>query len=663
MYLLIIFLPLISSLSCLLFSRLLGKTGIFIISTSCIGLSLFFTSISFYEIILCHCNCYIQLFDWINIYNIQIKWGFLFDGITASMLFIILFISFLVHCYSIEYMKEDAHIKRFFGYLSLSTFFTIILVTADNFLQMLLGWEGVGLASYSLINFWYTRIKANKAALKAVFINKIGDIGIIITISFLLIYYKTINYNTLFSIIYLFTNDNIILYNFNLLNIIGFFLVIGVIGKSAQIGLHIWLADAMEGPTPVSALIHAATMVTAGVYLLIRCSPILEYTSNILLFITIIGGTTAFFSSILGLFQYDIKKIIAYSTCSQLGYMIFTCGQSNYFVGLFHSINHAFFKALLFSAAGSIIHAMSNEQDIRRYGGLINILPISYISLFIGSLALTGSPFLTGYYSKDIIFEISLGGFYINLIYLQWLGIISAFFTSFYSTRLLYYTFFTKPNNSQIIYITIHQNGFWINSVLIISTIFSIFWGYLTQEIFIGISNDFTNNGIFILPTHYSKILDSEFLNVYHKNIPIIFSIGSMLFCSYFHENIENFWKNYIIKFKWFLNIIYYNFNLKKWIFDLFINKLFIFYNLKYSFFLWKFIDKGLYEKIGNHGIVFYYRKLIKKINQFHDGFIDNYISILLSSFLSLIILFFYSITTIIVIFLLLSLIFLTKKI
>lgn len=663
MYLLIIFLPLISSLSCLLFSRLLGKNGTFIISPSRIGISFIFTCILSYEIILCHCNCYIQLFDWINIYNIQIKWGFLFDGITASMLFIILFISFSIHCYSIEYMKEDAHIKRFFGYLSLFTFFTIISITADNFLQMLLGWEGVGLASYLSINFWFTRIKANKAALKAIFINKIGDIGIIISILFLLFYYKTVNYNTLFSVIYLFINDNLIIYNINLLNIIGFFLVIGAIGKSAQIGLHIWLADAMEGPTPVSALIHAATMVTAGVYLLIRCSPLLEYTSNILLFITIIGGFTAFFSSISGLSQYDIKKIIAYSTCSQLGYMVFTCGQSNYFVGIFHSINHAFSKALSFSAAGSIIHAMYNEQDIRKYGGLINILPISYISPFIGSLALTGSPFLTGYYSKDIILEISLGNFYINSIYIQWLGIISAFFTSYYSSRLLYYTFFIKPNNSKIIYLTIHQNGFWINSVSVISTIFSIFWGYLTQEISIGISNDFTNNGTFILPTHYSKILDSEFLNIFQKNIPIIFSIISMLFCLYFYENIENFWKNKIIKYKNFLNIINYNFNLKKWIFDLIINKIVLFHNLKYSFFLWKFIDKGLYEKIGNYGPIFYYRKIIKIINNIHDGFIDNYIFILSSSLLFIIILFFHPITINIIIFFFLFLIFLMKKI
>jgi proton-translocating NADH-quinone oxidoreductase chain L len=321
------------------------------------------------------------------------------------MLLIITGISFFVHLYSIGYMSHDPHICRFMSFLSLFTFFMLMLVTADNFVQMFISWEGVGLCSYLLINFWFTRVLANKAALKAMIMNRIADVFFVLGIIFIILTFKTSDYLVVFNLIDFVKGDFIIFLNYkiNKLTLICFFLFIGGVGKSAQLGLHTWLPDAMEGPTPVSSLLHAATMVTAGVFLLLRASPIFEYAPFILTFVLIIGGFTTFFSAIIGVFQYDIKKIIAYSTCSQLGYMFFSCGLSNYQVAIFHLFNHAFFKALLFLSAGSIIHAMFDEQDMRRMGGLLNFLPFTYFAIFIGSLAIMGFPFLTGFYSKDLV--------------------------------------------------------------------------------------------------------------------------------------------------------------------------------------------------------------------------------------------------------------------
>lgn len=290
----------------------------------------------------------------------------------------------------------------------------IILVTADNFLQLFLGWEGVGLVSYLLINFWFSILEANKSALKAMLMNRIGDLGIALGMCLIYYYFKTLNFNTFLPLVPLYKEVTFIFLNceFKSMDMIALLIFLGAVGKSAQLGLHTWLPDAMAGPTPVSALIHAATMVTAGVFVLIKLSPLLEYSTFALSFIAVIGVSTSFFAASVGLFQTDLKKIIAYSTCSQLGYMVFICGLSNYSLSLFHLTNHAFFKALLFLSAGSIIHAMSDEQDIRKMGGLVNLLPFSYVMLLIGSLALMGTPFLTGFYSKDFILEVTYSSYY-----------------------------------------------------------------------------------------------------------------------------------------------------------------------------------------------------------------------------------------------------------
>ena len=411
MYLTIIFLPLLSSIITGFFGRFLGIKGSTIFSVFCMFITLFLVLCVLYIYIFTNnllIPIYINLGAWFDSEMFSFSWGFMFDSLTFIMLLVVTFISFLVHLYSIEYMGEDPHLPRFMAYLSLFTFFMLILISGDNFLQMFLGWEGVGLCSYLLINFWYGRLQANKAALKAMIINRIGDFGLALGIFMIFLVFQSLEYNVIFALVPNFYNDFIIFFNtpVNLINLICFFLFIGAVGKSAQIGLHTWLPDAMEGPTPVSALIHAATMVTAGVFLIARCSPLFEYAHSTLIIITIMGAMTAFLAATTGLVQNDLKRVIAYSTCSQLGYMIFSCGLSSYSVGIFHLSNHAFFKALLFLSAGSIIHAMADEQDMRKMGGLLKILPFTYSAIMIGSLALMGFPFLAGFYWVRVLFSL-----------------------------------------------------------------------------------------------------------------------------------------------------------------------------------------------------------------------------------------------------------------
>jgi len=351
MYLLLIFLPLIGSFSAGLFGRKIGPFGSSVVTVTCLMTAFFISLFAFYEVALTGCCVYIKLTSWMSSELLNVDWGFMFDTLTVVMCCIVTFVSSIVHLYSTEYMAYDPHLPRFMSYLSLFTFFMLILVTADNFVQMFVGWEGVGLCSYLLINFWFTRIQANKAAIKAMVLNRIGDFGLVIGILIIFVEYKAVDYATVFATTPVFVGNsfNFLNMDFDLISIICFFLFVGAVGKSAQLGLHTWLPDAMEGPTPVSALIHAATMVTAGVFLIARTSPLYEYTSSMLSLVTVMGACTAFFAATVGLLQNDLKRVIAYSTCSQLGYMVFACGLSNYSVGVFHLANHAFFLKHYFS--------------------------------------------------------------------------------------------------------------------------------------------------------------------------------------------------------------------------------------------------------------------------------------------------------------------------
>ena len=636
MYLNLIFLPLISSISAGLFGRYIGSNGSSIITVICLLMTFLISVLVFFEVALMECCVYIKLTKWIDSYLFNVDWGFMFDSLTATMCCVVTFVSFLVHLYSVEYMSHDPHLPRFMSYLSLFTFFMIILVTADNFVQMFVGWEGVGLCSYLLINFWFTRIQANKAAIKAMVLNRIGDFGLALGIFTIYISFKAVDYATVFSIIHLFSNDSFIFLNveFNLINVIGFLLFIGAVGKSAQLGLHTWLPDAMEGPTPVSALIHAATMVTAGVFLLARCSAIYEYAPIVLKLITIVGASTAFFASTVGLLQNDLKKVIAYSTCSQLGYMIFACGLSNYSVGVFHLINHAFFKALLFLCAGSVIHAVSDEQDMRKMGGLKKLVPLTYSLMVIGSLALSGFPFLTGFYSKDVILEVAYGKYSEFGFYSYILGSLVAFFTSFYSIRLLNLTFLSTPNGFKKIICYAVDSSYLILFSLIALSIPSIFIGYLFRDMIIGMGTSFWGNSIYILPENMNMI-DAEFIPIFFKKLPVLFSllgmISSFIIFNFFQYFLYNIKRNWILK-----NL--YNFLNRKWFFDKiyteFINQKLFEFSYKSSY---KLIDRGIIEILGPMGLTNLLLKTSLIFHRLQSGSIYHYtFSILVTSLILL---------------------------
>jgi len=395
MYLCLILCPLLASLTAGFFGRFLGRRGAALITTTLVTTSFLLSVVAFIEVGLGASPCYLSISEWFFSDLFDASWGFIFDSLTVVICVIVTSVSSLVHLYSISYIHEDPHLPRFISYLSIFTFFMLLLVAGDNFVVLFLGWEGVGLASFLLISFWFQRLQAGKAAIKAILINRVGDFGLALGVFAIFALFGTFDYSTVFALTPIYVSHNFIFCGIEIhaLSLISILLFVGAVGKSAQVGLHTWLPDAMEGPTPVSALIHAATMVTAGVFLIARCSPLLEYAPKVLVIIAVMGAITSFIAATTGVFQNDLKRVIAYSTCSQLGYIVFACGLSAYPVGIFHLANHAFFKALLFLSAGSVIHALGDEQDIRRIGGLTKALPFTYAMMIIGSLALVGWPF------------------------------------------------------------------------------------------------------------------------------------------------------------------------------------------------------------------------------------------------------------------------------
>ncbi len=447
MYHAIVFLPLVGFLIAGLFGRIIGPRPSELITTSLLLMSAVLSWVAFVQVGFGPGTTRIQIATWMQSGGMQVDWAFRIDTLTAVMLVVVNTVSALVHLYSIGYMHEDEHRPRFFAYLSLFTFAMLMLVTSDNLVQMFFGWEGVGLASYLLIGFWFKRPAANAAAIKAFVVNRVGDFGYALGIFLIFWLTGSVAFDQIFAKIpeLASTTFRFIGFDWNAVTLISLLLFMGAMGKSAQFMLHTWLPDAMEGPTPVSALIHAATMVTAGVFMVARMSPVFEYSPTALTVVVIIGATTAFFAATVGLVQNDIKRVIAYSTCSQLGYMFVALGVGAYGAGIFHLFTHAFFKALLFLGAGSVIHAMHHEQDMRNMGGLRKHIPITAAAMTIGTLALTGFPFLAGYFSKDAIIESAFakGTGAASMAFV--LLVIAAAMTSFYSWRLYFMTFEGKP--------------------------------------------------------------------------------------------------------------------------------------------------------------------------------------------------------------------------
>jgi NADH-ubiquinone oxidoreductase chain 5 len=624
MLLLVVFIPLFSAFICGFFGRFLGQTGTRIFSTISLIFNFFIACRIFLQLGSSTNNITVNLGNWISSGLFVVEWSFIIDDLTIVMLLVVNLISCLVHFYSTSYMAEDPHLPRFMSYLSLFTFFMLILISADNYIQLFLGWEGVGLCSYLLISFWYTRIQANKSALKAIIVNRISDFCLTIGIIIIYYFFRSVDFSISFALAPFFIDKMIYLNFFGdvyILNIIALLLYIGAVGKSAQILLHTWLPDAMEGPTPVSALIHAATMVTAGVFLVIKCSPIMEYSSTALLIIGFSGGITALFAASSGLMQYDIKKVIAYSTCSQLGYMMLACGLSAYNVSLFHLMNHAVFKALLFLCAGAVIHSVGNEQDMRKMGGLVKLLPLTYSMMLIGTLAITGFPYLTGYFSKDVILETAFGAYGMTGNFIHWLASITAFFTAFYSFRLLYLVFFAPINVSRSVASNIHESPILMTLPLIILSFSSIFVGYFFKDLMIGTGNLFLSNTILLkIKTIY--IYDSEFISTLIKLIPLYMGIlGLVVFIQ-----VLKLWRKSVFFYSVFWNNIL-KFFANKWYFDVLYNK-YINIPILYNAYNWtyKLLDKGLLEFFGPFGFWLGLKRIGLFLNSLQTGKLGDYL-------------------------------------
>lgn len=612
MYLSILILPLLGSLVSGLMGRKIGVSGSHWITCTCLILASILATFSFYEVGICGSPVSIYLFSWLDSEKMSISWEFLFDQLTVSMFIPVLYISSVIHIYSIDYLSSDPHNQRFFSYLSLFTFFMLLLASGANYFVMFVGWEGIGIVSYLLINFYFTRIQSNKAAILALTMNRVGDMGLSIGFFILFAVFGSLDYSTIFSIVP-FINETAI-------TIISLFIFMGAMAKSAQLGLHSWLPGSMEAPTPVSALLHAATLVTAGLYLLVRSSPLLEYSSTALLVITLIGASTAFFAATCGLVLNDIKRIVAFSTISQLGYMVMAVGISQYNVALMHVVNHAFFKALLFLGAGAIIHSAADEQDIRRLGGLIHFLPFTYTVMLVGSIALLGLPWLSGFYSKDLIIELAYSRYSFVATYAYVLGSITAGLTAFYSFRLISLVFLGMPNGIKSTYDNIHEANIAVIIPLLLLSLFSIFFGYVFSDLFVGIGSDFFGSAIFIQPNNIS-LVEAEFsLPILVKLLPTMLSILGGSLALFLYNRIPYLMsKNttFIQKMYTFLN--------GQYLFDVLYNHYFINKGLQYGYIISKVYDRGVIEAIGPFGLSNVLQNTASKIAKLDTGVITTY--------------------------------------
>ena len=625
----ILFLPLVASIISGFFGRYIGDRNSEIVTSVLVSISAILSIYVLYEVIANNFQENIVIATWINSGSLNVNWSMNIDPLSAIMLVVVTSVSALVHIYSIGYMSHDPHKPRFMAYLSLFTFAMLMLVTSDNFIQLFFGWEGVGLCSYFLIGFWFKKESANAAAIKAFVVNRVGDFGFALGIFLIFYLFGTVNYSEVFEQIPTITEKNLVFLGFdiNAIDLVCLLLFIGAMGKSAQILLHTWLPDAMEGPTPVSALIHAATMVTAGVFLVVRCSPIYEYSELALNIITIVGMTTALFAASVALVQTDIKKIIAYSTCSQLGYMFFATGVGAYNIAMFHLFTHAFFKALLFLGSGSVIHAFKDEQDINKMGGVWKHLPYTYAMMIIGTLALTGFPFLSGFYSKDAIIEFAYLRDNTTGYYAAGIGIFTAFLTSIYSWRLIFKTFHGEFNNEKMKINETHESPLVMLIPLVLLSIGAIFAGMLFKDLFAGHGlSSFWNQSIFFLEPLSSEHPPTWFLLL----TPILVTLSIPISYYLFVKNKK------VVEGIVQVNQPLYKFLKNKWYFDELYEVIFIKSSKTIGSFLWKFCDVRIIDGFGPDGISNLIKKFSQKANKFQSGFIYQYAFVMLLGFSAL---------------------------
>ena len=623
----ILFLPLLAAFISGFLGKFVGHRSSEIITSLFTSVSAILSILIFYKVVGQSYENNIIISAWLNSGSLNVNWSIKIDALSSVMLVVVTLISALVHIYSIGYMSNDPHRSRFMAYLSLFTFSMLTLVTSDNFLQLFFGWEGVGLCSYFLIGFWFKKESANAAAIKAFIVNRVGDFGFALGIFLIFYIFGTINYEEVFQQIPQVTNKEIVFLgiHLNVINLICILLFIGAMGKSAQILLHTWLPDAMEGPTPVSALIHAATMVTAGVFLVVRCSPIYEYSQLALSLITIVGMATALFAASVALAQNDIKKIIAYSTCSQLGYMFFAAGVGAYNVAMFHLFTHAFFKALLFLGSGSVIHSFKDEQDINQMGGVWKSLPYTYVLMVIGTLALTGFPFLSGFYSKDAIIEFAyLRGSTIGY-YAATIGIFTALLTAIYSWRLIFKTFHGSYNNKKLDIKSMHDSPIVMILPLLVLAIGAIGAGYLFKDLFIGhnISYEFWGSSIKFL-----KPLSQEHPPTWFIFLTPILVVISIPFSFYLFVKNKNLVEQIVEG-----NKSLYLFLKNKWYFDELYEFIFVKSLKKAGHYFWKKIDVDFIDRFGPDGISKLIKILSLKAVKFQSGYIYQYAFVMLIGF------------------------------
>jgi NADH-quinone oxidoreductase subunit L len=564
----------------------------------------------------------VDVFSWIHSGDLDIVWSLRFDQLSAVMVTMVTWVSAMIHLYSIGYMAHDRSIQRFFSYLSLFTFFMLMLVTSNNFVQMFFGWEGVGVASYLLIGFWYERPSAGAASIKAFVVNRVGDFGFALGIFAVFAVFGTVSFDPVFAAVPGFAGKMTTIFGhpIDYLTVICLLLFIGAMGKSAQLGLHTWLPDAMEGPTPVSALIHAATMVTAGVFMVCRLSPMFEYAPHALFVVALVGASTAIFAASVGMVQNDIKRVIAYSTCSQLGYMFFAAGVSAYPAAMFHLITHAFFKALLFLSAGSVIHSMSDEQDLRKMGGLWRLIPVTYTLMWIGSLALTGIPFFAGYFSKDAIIESAFAAQTSIGNYAFILGVAAAFLTAFYSWRLLYMAFHNKSRADHHTIEHVHESPKIMLVPMMVLAVGAILSGALLFTHFVGEgAAEFWGKAILILPGH-DALEGSEHVPAWVKALPLVVGLTGIGLATYLYMMRTALPAKIATAFRGI-----YLFLLNKWYFDELYDTLFVKPAFRLGRGLWLGGDKGVIDAVGPDGIASATSGLSRGASKIQTGYVYHY--------------------------------------
>ena len=627
MYQAIVFFPLIGALIAGLFGRVIGDRQAEYVTTGLLILSAMMSCVAFVEIGLNGGSTKVLVLDWMQSGSLSIDWTLRIDTLTAVMLVVVTGVSSLVHVYSIGYMSHDPNRARFFAYLSLFTFMMLMLVTADNFLQLFFGWEGVGLASYLLIGFWFKKPSANAAAIKAFVVNRVGDFGLILGMSAIYFSVGSLQFDEVFAAAGALAEGEFDFLGMTLptLTTICLLLFMGAMGKSAQFLLHTWLPDAMEGPTPVSALIHAATMVTAGVFLVARCSPLFELSTVALNVVVVVGAITAFFAATVGLVQNDIKRVIAYSTCSQLGYMFVALGIGAYQAAMFHLFTHAFFKALLFLGAGSVIHAMGDEQDMRKMGGLRLLIPATFFMMLIGTIALTGFPLTAGYYSKDAIIEAAFAANAAPHMFAFVLLIIAAFFTSFYSWRLMFLTFFGAPRCSNETLSHVHESPPVMLVPLIVLTFGALFAGAAFSGLFIGKEQAMFWNG-----TIYTGVENTILVDL--KKVPqwVIFSPLVMMISGFVLA-----WVMYIRYPKWPGEIaeqhdLIYKFLLNKWYFDEIYHFIFVRPATWLARIFWKGGDGYIIDGFGPDGVAANVLRVTRRMVALQTGYVYHYAFVML---------------------------------